>query len=323
MSDAPVNQESLGQQFLLFTGPLLIGLILDWMLQGTLIVQLYFYYSSNRKDSLVLRAVVYGIFILDVVQTVFATAETWDMLVLNWGNPDIVAHPFWAGGVLPMMSGLIALCVQSFFAWRIYSLKPNKYVLCVSVLIVSVSIMQCIASIVESAEFVADPTNLNRIFLKHYMWLSGTLVADLLITFAMVAVLWGVKTTHSHFESTDRMIMRLILLSIEVGALTTIVAAAELAISKIYPQAFILGKLSNISLLVSLNARSYVRGTAAATMNNNSVGANSIRLTVPRGYGDTHTGGIHIHKDVVTQDDNNDSYLDESYKQAQHPSHAV
>jgi hypothetical protein len=75
-------------------------------------------------------------------------------------------------------------------------------------------------------------------------------------------------------------------------------------------------------------------------MNNNSVGANSIRLTVPRGYGDTHTGGIHIHKDVVTQDDNNDSYLvrrarfvprkllnfffqDESYKQAQHPSHAV
>jgi hypothetical protein len=89
------------------------------------------------------------------------------------------------------------------------------------------------------------------------MWLSGTLVADLLITFAMVAVvsmlrygtscfvsdsfyqLWGVKTTHSHFESTDRMIMRLILLSIEVGALTTIVAAAELAISKIYPQYFL------------------------------------------------------------------------------------
>jgi hypothetical protein len=49
---------------------------------------------------------VYGIFLLDTIQTVFATAETWDMLVLNWGNPDIVVHPFWAGGVLPMLSGL-------------------------------------------------------------------------------------------------------------------------------------------------------------------------------------------------------------------------
>jgi hypothetical protein len=35
------------------------------------------------------------------------------------------------------------------------------------------------------------------------------------------------------------MIMRLIVLSIEVGALTTIVAAAELAISNLYPQYFL------------------------------------------------------------------------------------
>jgi hypothetical protein len=48
--------------------------------------------------------------------------------------------------------------------------------------------------------------------------------------------LWDMKITFSRFRSTDRMIMRLILLSIEVGALTTIVAAAELAISKLYPQ---------------------------------------------------------------------------------------
>ncbi|KAJ7252049.1 hypothetical protein C8J57DRAFT_1520379 [Mycena rebaudengoi] len=302
MSGAPpIDQAKLGEAFLLFTGPLLIGLILDWMLQGTLIVQLYLYYNANRKDSVFLKAVVYGIFLLDTIQTVFATAETWDMLVLNWGNPDIVVHPFWA----------VALCVQSFFAWRVYSLKPNRYVL-------GVSIMQCIASIVESAQFVADPTDLARIFPKHYMWLSGTLVADVLITASMVGVLWGVKRKTSHFESTDKMIMRLIVLSIEVGALTTIVAAAELAISNLYPQyflyevpAFILGKLSNNSLLVSLNARGYVRGDASTRVGTSSHSTGTAAqhaIPMKRAHGtytsDTvdgnGTSAIHITTDTVT-----------------------
>ncbi|KAJ7250645.1 hypothetical protein C8J57DRAFT_677843 [Mycena rebaudengoi] len=325
MSGTPaIDQTKLGEAFLLFTGPLLIGLILDWMLQGTLIVQLYLYYNADRKDPIFLKIVVYGIFILDTVQTVFATAETWDMLVLNWGNPDIVAHPFWVGGVLPMLSGIIALCVQSFFAWRVYSLKPNRIVLCVSCVIVSVSIMQCVASIVESAQFVADPTNLARIFPKHYMWLSGTLVADVLITCAMVGVLWGVKKKSSNFESTDRMIMRLVVLSIEVGALTTIVAAAELAISNLYPQyflyevpAFILGKLSNNSLLVSLNARGYVRGAVNTRIGTGSystgtAAASAIPMKRTNGGYTTDAlsangpSAIHITTDTVTDND----YLD-------------
>ncbi|KAJ6598664.1 hypothetical protein B0H10DRAFT_2085397 [Mycena sp. CBHHK59/15] len=205
----------------------------------------------------------------------------------------------------------VSFCVQSFFAWRIYTLKPNRVVLCISGVIVSVAIIQCVASIIESA---------SRIYPKHYIWLSGTLVADVLITASMVGVLWGVKTSSSHFESTDRMIMRLIVLSIEVGALTTIVAGAELAISNLFPQyflyevpAFILGKLSNNSLLVSLNARGYVRGAVNTTIGNNSFGANSntIQLRVPRSaLSETQAGthsGIHITKDTITQDD---GYLD-------------
>ncbi|KAJ7160988.1 hypothetical protein C8R46DRAFT_1106171 [Mycena filopes] len=324
---APVDASKLGEQFILFTGPLLIGLILDWMLQGTLIVQLYLYYSAQRKDPIFLKAIVYGVFILDVIQTVFATAETWDMLVLNWGNPDIVAHPFWAGGVLPMMSGLISLCVQSFFAWRIYTLKSTRFILGISVFIVSISLVQCVASIIESAQFVADTTNLARIYPKHYIWLSGTLAADLMVTLSMVVVLWGVKTSSSHFESTDRMIMRLIVLSIEVGALTTIVAGAELAISKLFPQyflyevpAFILGKLSNNSLLVSLNARAYIRGASRSRIGGSSLfhtgGGNgvppshsSIRMKPLRGtFSDAQLnarleGAIHITTDTVTEND--------------------
>ncbi|KAJ7446927.1 hypothetical protein B0H11DRAFT_2426072 [Mycena galericulata] len=312
----PTDPAKLGEQFILFTGPLLVGLIIDWMLQGTLIVQLYLYYIANRKDPILLKVVVYGVFVLDTIQTVFATAETWDMLVVNWGNTGIVAHPFWAGGVLPMMSGLISFCVQSFFAWRIYTLKQTRFILCISAVIVAVSFVQVVASIIESAQFVANTTDLARIYPKHYIWLSGTLVADVMITASMVGVLWGVKSS-THFESTDRMIMRLIVLSIEVGALTTIVAGAELAISKLFPQyflyevpAFILGKLSNNSLLVSLNARGYVRGNLNTTIGrgeSTAIGLNStIRLRAPSDFTETQTGsqsGIHITKDVVHDSD--------------------
>ncbi|KAJ7480010.1 hypothetical protein B0H11DRAFT_2233578 [Mycena galericulata] len=278
-SATSTDPSKLGEQFILFTGPLFVGLILDWMLQGTLIIQLYLYYIANRKDPILLQVVVYGVFVLDTIQTVFATAETWDMLVVNWGNTNIVAHPFWAGGVLPMLSGLISFCVQSFFAWRIYTLKRTPLVLCVSTAIVSVSCVQVIAAIIESAQFVLNTTNLARIYPKHYVWLSGTLVADVMITASLVGVLWGVKGS-THFESTDRMIMRLIVLTIEVGALTTIVAGAELAISKLFPEyflyevpAFILGKLANNSLLVSLNARGHVRGNSDTTFGRDSTSA--------------------------------------------------
>ncbi|KAJ7446935.1 hypothetical protein B0H11DRAFT_1299602 [Mycena galericulata] len=308
----PTDPAKLGEEFILFTGPLLVGLIIDWMLQGTLIVQLYLYYIANRKDPILLKVVVYGVFVLDTIQTVFATAETWDMLVVNWGNTGIVAHPFWAGGVLPMMSGLISFCVQSFFAWRIYTLKQTRFILCISAVIVAVSFVQVVASIIESAQFVANTTDLARIYPKHYIWLSGTLAADVMITASMVGVLWGVKNSSSHFESTDRMIMRLIVLSIEVGALTTIVAGAELAISKLFPQyflyevpAFILGKLSNNSLLVSLNARGYVRGNVTTTLGNTNTATSSIQMKRPRAmFSDTlntsSPGAIHIATDTVT-----------------------
>ncbi|KAJ7474605.1 hypothetical protein B0H11DRAFT_2235978 [Mycena galericulata] len=83
------------------------------MLQGTLIIQLYLYYSANGKDPILLKIVVYGTFLLATIQTLFATTETWDTLVVNWGNPNVIAHPFWAGGVLPMLSGFPSACNRS------------------------------------------------------------------------------------------------------------------------------------------------------------------------------------------------------------------
>ncbi|KAJ7799195.1 hypothetical protein B0H14DRAFT_2617267 [Mycena olivaceomarginata] len=76
------------------------------------------YYSPNRKDSILLMIVVYGTFLLATIQMLFATTETWDILVVNWGNPNVTARPFWAGGVLLMLSG-----VRDFFVLRAIVLR--------------------------------------------------------------------------------------------------------------------------------------------------------------------------------------------------------
>ncbi|KAJ6588042.1 hypothetical protein B0H19DRAFT_1247766 [Mycena capillaripes] len=311
-SPEAIEPTELGKQLILFTGPLLIGIIIDWMLQGTLIVQLYLYYAANRKDPILLKIVVYGVFILDTIQTLFATVDTWNMLVVRWGNPDIVAHPFWAGGLLDVYLNLpVSISVQFFFAWRVYTLKPTRIVLCVSGFIVSVGIIQCVAALVLSTLFIADPPNQSRLILPNDLWLAGTLVTDFTITVAMVVVLWGVKTSSSQFETTSQVIMRLIVLSIEVGAPTVFVAAAELFISQSWPQSFlylvptwIIGKLATNALLISLNARGYIRGPANRTASSHS----GIQMKPRLVYSGTRmnttlsAATIHIATDTVTDD---------------------
>ncbi|KAJ7182493.1 hypothetical protein C8R43DRAFT_1116133 [Mycena crocata] len=77
-------------------GPIFIASILNWMLMGTLVMQVWTYYRKFRTDRAVIR------------------------ILVIWGKPEMLDVLVWSAAMIPFMGGLVSLIVQVFYAWRIW-----------------------------------------------------------------------------------------------------------------------------------------------------------------------------------------------------------
>jgi len=93
------------------------------------------------------------------------------------------------------------------------------------------------------------------------VWLACSMACDAMITIALVWLLW--RRRGEGFKSVNHVIHRAIRMTIETGALTTMVTAVELALylnssvtSWYFMFGMLMGKLYSNSLLATLNSRS-------------------------------------------------------------------
>ncbi|KAH6893704.1 hypothetical protein BKA70DRAFT_1536315 [Coprinopsis sp. MPI-PUGE-AT-0042] len=107
-------------------GAALIGVFINTALWGVTTSQTYTYYSNYPKDNLHNTLIVGGLWILDTVQTCFASMAMYYYLISNYGNPLALGRAHWS---LIRMIGFIAqiyfayiafkLCVRCFRWWGI------------------------------------------------------------------------------------------------------------------------------------------------------------------------------------------------------------
>ncbi|KII88021.1 hypothetical protein PLICRDRAFT_657751 [Plicaturopsis crispa FD-325 SS-3] len=126
------------QELALVEAPYLFGPLVNWALLGCLSLQVYTYSVSGSRDARPLKALVYGIYLLDVAQTAIATYCAWVQLILGPRGFGDVDDFIWPISVLVLFVGLASFVVQCFFAWRIWVLKNtplmHKVVICIFVL---------------------------------------------------------------------------------------------------------------------------------------------------------------------------------------------
>ncbi|KAJ7058078.1 hypothetical protein C8F01DRAFT_1149430 [Mycena amicta] len=247
-----------------YTGPILIGTQLNWCLLGVLAVQVYFFRLAFPDEMWGIKALVYTLFAIDLIQTGFGSAFAYQTLVTNWGNPGVFVTLPWTGVALPFTSGLISIIVQHFFAWRIYRLKGQSVLIrIICVLIIIVSLMQGLSAMVNSIRFAiaSQLTELRALLIGTKIWLSGAAVCDVIIALTMIVIL-AEKRRSVPWKKTDSLITKLIFHSVETGAVTTVAAAVELGLFISHPENFmhevpvyILGKLYSNVVLATLNAR--------------------------------------------------------------------
>ncbi|KAK6978084.1 hypothetical protein R3P38DRAFT_3236178 [Favolaschia claudopus] len=249
-------------------GPMFIGNILNWMLFGTLIMQLYTYYQNFPSDPRGLRFLVYLVFFMDAVQTVLLTHHGWWFTITIWGVPDRFEEIPWSGPTIPFMAGLVSATVQMFYAWRIWILSKNKLLHGASVVIVLAALTQGISAMVAAMICASDPIQetLIRMHPEFSTWLAGSLANDIVITGCMLYILTQAKS-QTTWGPSETLLTKLINRMISSGSATVVVAAVDLALFVKYPAnnyhyvpAYILGKIYSNAFFLNLNLRRPQRG---------------------------------------------------------------
>ncbi|KAJ3786295.1 hypothetical protein GGU11DRAFT_742567 [Lentinula aff. detonsa] len=254
MSEIPPNVAQL-------TGPLLLGLVGNWGLFGCSAVQVYLYYLGFPKDNLRLKALVYGLFIWDILQTALYTSTVFASLASGWGNLEALEALGLIWFDIPFMSGVASCVVQCFYAWRIYVLGKS---IPLALFIVALALMEGSAAmalgitIKISVQTFADLQS--KTFVVTTVWLLGSASCDVIISVFSLQLTRARKFTS--YRHTENMLSRLIGLTVGGGLLTTSVAIVDAVMYIVFQHnnyhaapVAILAKLYTNALMVLFNSR--------------------------------------------------------------------
>ncbi|PBK88496.1 hypothetical protein ARMGADRAFT_1167961 [Armillaria gallica] len=247
------------------SGPLLVGYLLNWGLFGTLSVQLYLYYLAFPKDRQFIKYLVYGIYIVEFVQTILVSHDAFAMFGYGFGDLDALTEVHFNWLIVPIMSAVIACVGQSFYAYRIYILSRSRIV---PAFVICVSLTSFVAAIITGVYMfqASNITELNEQKTSIFIGVScvGYAMCDIVIAICMTYYLMRHNTS---FPQTRILITKLIRLTIETGSLTAVVALATLILFFPFPhQTFyataglVISKLYSNTIYMVLNSRFRIIG---------------------------------------------------------------
>ncbi|KAJ6580110.1 hypothetical protein DFH09DRAFT_1444531 [Mycena vulgaris] len=263
-----------GVQSVEFSGPLLIGALLNWGLFGTLSVQVYLYYEAFPVDRPVTKCLVYILFTIDVVQTILITHDAFATFGYGFDDVSAVTKLRLDWLTIPIFGGLVAFIGQSFYAYRIYMLSKSWLI---PVLIMSLSIISAVAAFMSGAfglkagNFASLTTPKDSAVAG--IWLGASSASDIVIAGCMTYYL---STVDSAFRRTRVFLSKLIRLTIETGSATALATLTSLTLFYAFPDrnynfvsSFIIPTLYANTILAILNARLRIvggRGTYPSSM---------------------------------------------------------
>jgi len=246
----------------IITGPTMLGICLNWGFMGVLVVQIYYYHENFQEDRRIIKALVYGLALLDILQTVMITADAFHWFVYGFGNMAQLDETFLNSWDVPFLDSIISLVVQAFYCWRIYFLRKT---IVVPVLILLVSITQCVAGIYTGvrAHQLGHLSLISTEVVPQTIWLVGGAVADVAIAAMLSWALLSQRNSTLPSSATHSVISRIIRLVVETNALTAGVAVIALILfwgvphhpTLVVPPTAIIGKLYTNCLIALFNNR--------------------------------------------------------------------
>lgn len=277
----------------------LIGALLNWGLFGVLSVQVYIYHLTFSDDRRISKVLVYGVYLIEVVQTVMSAVDIYHWFGIGYGNMDYLMDTFTTPFNTPLLCGVVAVIVQFFFAYRIWTIQQQqRYTIFVVGGILITALIQLAGALMTAYEAFHlgryDRFHESSMFtIAYYMWLLGDTISDLLIAGAMLWILYSNRKNDVHF-GTSKMLAKLVKLVVETNSLTASMALLSFILYLTLPDtslfiltSLVMGKLYANTLLVTFNNRISLRkfqtgmnpdsrnGAPGFTFSNNTAGSQS------------------------------------------------
>ncbi|TFK32880.1 hypothetical protein BDQ12DRAFT_638237 [Crucibulum laeve] len=266
-----MSSPNIGAALLPVSGPLIIGYLLNWGLFGIISVQVYLYYLAFPNDKTFIKHVVYGVYCLEVVQSIVIARDAFVTFASGFGDPTAVTgmHTLWL--TMPLMSAIVGCIVQLFYAFRIRVLSEGKVL---PVTIATLALTQCGAGIAASiiGGKIGDVTKLTTtaVFLAQGIRNGASVICDIAIALSMwFSLTPKIDTNKNVFvKSTEARLTRILKLSVATGTLTALFAVLDLSLyfglqksgGYFLVPCVSLGKLYSNSMMTMLNSRIQIIG---------------------------------------------------------------
>ncbi|KAJ7791338.1 hypothetical protein B0H14DRAFT_3500535 [Mycena olivaceomarginata] len=205
-------------------GAFLIGVLVSYVLVGVLTAQTYIYYGRFPDDSPKIKALVAFVWVCEIIHGLCIGHGLYVYTICDYWHPDRI----FGGPSLPsidtavFLSGLISAC--AFFGFRIYAFSRKLYI---PILIWIMAFLRLLAGFgnLISGLHMASLVEIHkqRLWLSEFAW-SISAATDLTIAATLVFHLHQQRKEVNTSSRTAALVDKLILWTIETGALTSIVA---------------------------------------------------------------------------------------------------
>ncbi|KLO12204.1 hypothetical protein SCHPADRAFT_431111 [Schizopora paradoxa] len=245
------------------SGPLLLGYLFNWGLFGVLSVQVYFYYLAFPRDRRMKKLLVAGIYLLELAQTILMTHDAFGTYAIHYGDVSFLYNLQLLPFSIPFLSALVSCAVQMHYGYLLRILSGSRIL---GLTVAFFAFIQVTAALVQAAQdIVIDKFPLSsKSFASETVWLSGSVICDLIIAFAMTYILMRKDTG---FPATHALISKLVRIVVETGCLTAVTTIVTLVLFITVPDkgyypclTMVLAKLYSNSLLAILNSRIRIEG---------------------------------------------------------------
>ncbi|KAL0067043.1 hypothetical protein AAF712_005827 [Marasmius tenuissimus] len=207
-----------------------------------------------------MKALVYGLFLMDAAQSVLVTHEAFVKYGLGFGNVRALAEVGTGWLSFPIIGAINAIAVQLFFAHRIMRLSESKLLAALVAILAIIGGAGGLTTGVQAKIINNLPQLSAKAKVAITIWLTTTAACDLVIAAAMTLILSKKRTGFN--AKTDDVITNIIRLTVETGTLTAVLAILIVILYFVFPKASywnaptdFLGKLYSNNLLVILNSR--------------------------------------------------------------------
>ncbi|KAF9510099.1 hypothetical protein BS47DRAFT_99750 [Hydnum rufescens UP504] len=245
----------------------LTGVVLTSAIFGVITTQSFAYYRSFPQDPLYIKSVIAFLWLLQGFQLGCLVKALYTYLLWNYGHSEFLALAIWEGSVYQTTTVVAATTVQLFFAYRVHTLSPTRWI---GFVIQALILIHFGFGVASSARAYILGTLFGIAVEEKWLiatWLGSEVVTDLALAASMTILL---RKQRTGFKRTDNALNKLVIYTINTGTITSVVAVIVLVTFVVAGFHFIvlsfgipLGGIYTVTMLANLHSRLTIRGYLA------------------------------------------------------------